>query len=323
MSGSHLHRGPSRAVRAATLTGALATAGLLDAALPGRSADPVAGLGPSTLTELGIPALILFGAGAIAAVALRRVRRPAGSDDGVPGRGREAGSGAAEAASPPPAPLIVTPDGLESRYGLPTCRAVAARMTDELLDRSETLFRLLVEQGRVDSEILARGLRAQPGAVAGLVSTPLTKLLRDVGLPAPYDQAEDPARRRRIWIDRDGAATRMLAAIRDEQLTRPAFTSRLSANFGNIATVDDAPAAFDALTDFLAIRVAEDDIALTLADIEDLVGEPLPRSARSQPRWWANRTDGPGRGQAAAWLTAGRRADPELAAGRVVFHRVA
>jgi DNA-binding transcriptional regulator YiaG len=46
-----------------------------------------------------------------------------------------------------------------------------------------------------------------------------------------------------------------------------------------------------------------DELTLTLADIETLLGAPLPASARSRRAWWSNRSRGAV--QANAWMEAG------------------
>lgn len=48
---------------------------------------------------------------------------------------------------------------------------------------------------------------------------------------------------------------------------------------------------------------AEGAIALSLADIEEILGFPLPRSARLYPAWWSN--SGGTHVQSAAWQSAG------------------
>lgn len=60
------------------------------------------------------------------------------------------------------------------------------------------------------------------------------------------------------------------------------------------------------------------EVILTLSDIETLMGEPLPNSARTKKAWWSNRTKGAL--QADAWMGAGFLAEKvDLAAGRVTF----
>jgi hypothetical protein len=69
---------------------------------------------------------------------------------------------------------------------------------------------------------------------------------------------------------------------------------------------------------FAALPPEDDSVVLKLADIEDLIGEPLPRSARF-PSWWKN---DPHKMHARAWLTAGWYAlEMDAEALTVVFHR--
>ena len=77
------------------------------------------------------------------------------------------------------------------------------------------------------------------------------------------------------------------------------------------------------LYEYLEHRHA-DTVVLTFAEVEDLLGFPLPEQARRLREWW---TDG-GASRAAAphsdaWILASRTAVPNLAAQTVVFDRVA
>ena len=70
------------------------------------------------------------------------------------------------------------------------------------------------------------------------------------------------------------------------------------------------------LRDFLA-ALDGNEVAMTFADVEELVGA-LPESARRHRPWWGNDS----RGQALAWQNAGWRVDKvDLAAEQVVFVR--
>ena len=64
-------------------------------------------------------------------------------------------------------------------------------------------------------------------------------------------------------------------------------------------------------------RKRHPELALTFRQIEDVLGDGLPRPARKSPEWWAN---DPVTEQAAAWLAAGYRVrEVTLAEERVVF----
>ena len=60
-------------------------------------------------------------------------------------------------------------------------------------------------------------------------------------------------------------------------------------------------------------------LVLTFAQIEDLVGFPLPAAAQRDPAWW--HTDGKRSPQSLAWTSAGRTATANLGARIVVFER--
>lgn len=67
-------------------------------------------------------------------------------------------------------------------------------------------------------------------------------------------------------------------------------------------------------------RREEDELRLSFAEIEALLGATLPPSARTQRGWWSNRSQGAV--QAAAWIAAGYHVeDLDLAAEQVTFHR--
>jgi hypothetical protein len=63
-----------------------------------------------------------------------------------------------------------------------------------------------------------------------------------------------------------------------------------------------------------------DEITLTLSEIETLLGNALPASARTTRGWWSNRDRGSL--QAAAWMDAGYQvAEVDLAAEKVIFRK--
>lgn len=77
---------------------------------------------------------------------------------------------------------------------------------------------------------------------------------------------------------------------------------------------------YDALTQHLARR-NEARIAMGFAEIERLLGFPLPRSARMHRPWWANSDHG--HVQSRAWLDAGFSArEVDLTAERLEFVRL-
>lgn len=51
-------------------------------------------------------------------------------------------------------------------------------------------------------------------------------------------------------------------------------------------------------------RCQQSETALTFADIENIMGKPLPTSARNKTNWWSNR-DSASALQAGAWINAG------------------
>jgi hypothetical protein len=81
------------------------------------------------------------------------------------------------------------------------------------------------------------------------------------------------------------------------------------------------PAEYLPLHKYLDDRFA-DTVVLTIGEVEDLLGSPLPELAHLQPEWWANGdADGPPSPQSRSWLRAGRIATPNLRAQIVAFER--
>ncbi|MCE7986576.1 MAG: XRE family transcriptional regulator [Caldilinea sp. CFX5] len=64
----------------------------------------------------------------------------------------------------------------------------------------------------------------------------------------------------------------------------------------------------------------EDTVTLTFADIEAMVGAPLPPSARTQRAWWSNRSRGAV--QAVSWMNAGYHVQTiDLTGEQVTFYK--
>ena len=81
----------------------------------------------------------------------------------------------------------------------------------------------------------------------------------------------------------------------------------------------DERATYEPLRRYLATR-AGDAVVLTLEEIADLVGAPLPPEAQ-EPSWWTNVGEAP---QAQAWLGAGWRVRMMARRGRawaIIFER--
>ena len=80
------------------------------------------------------------------------------------------------------------------------------------------------------------------------------------------------------------------------------------------------PAEYRALHKYLADRFA-DTVVLTFAQVEDLLGFPLPEGARLRLTWWVADDDGGASAHSRAWNDAGRTATPNLRAQTVAFER--
>ena len=87
-------------------------------------------------------------------------------------------------------------------------------------------------------------------------------------------------------------------------------------------TSSPVPVEFRGLHEHLQRRFA-DTVVMTFAQVEDVLGAPLP-PASAQREWWAAPPAGqPASPQSEAWRHAGRSAAPNLAARTVKFDRLA
>lgn len=83
---------------------------------------------------------------------------------------------------------------------------------------------------------------------------------------------------------------------------------------------------YDALADYLRQQLSSTH-TMSFNQIEDVIGEALPRSARERQEWWGNERSRNSRHSQAkdGWLTAGWEVDRggvDLARGTVTFRRV-
>lgn len=77
---------------------------------------------------------------------------------------------------------------------------------------------------------------------------------------------------------------------------------------------------YEPLAQFL--KGAKDVQALSFGEIEDILGSPLPPSARKHEAWWSNNPRGHVNAQ--AWLEAGYRTESvDISREAVVFRRIA
>ena len=79
---------------------------------------------------------------------------------------------------------------------------------------------------------------------------------------------------------------------------------------------------YDPLKDYL-MGCDSDEVVLTFARIEEILGRALPASARKYDAWWANVGDGVDtrHSHARSWDAAGYRARVDRVGGTVVFYR--
>lgn len=75
---------------------------------------------------------------------------------------------------------------------------------------------------------------------------------------------------------------------------------------------------YDPLCDYLS-KADKDNISLTFTEIEDIISDDLPHSARNHRAWWANG----GHSQSHAWLNAGYSVIVvDFALERVIFEKL-
>ncbi len=77
------------------------------------------------------------------------------------------------------------------------------------------------------------------------------------------------------------------------------------------------PSKYDPLKQYLLVA-ARGPVEMSFAEIERLLGLPLPRSARHYDAWWLDASAGTTHVQARAWLDAHRRVEHVDRAGGVV-----
>lgn len=82
---------------------------------------------------------------------------------------------------------------------------------------------------------------------------------------------------------------------------------------------------YQPLHDYLTARPQVSRVRMTFAEVAEVLGSSLPKSAFTYREWWANQADTRGRPQAAAWQDAGFKVEDvsqEADGGWVVFARI-
>jgi hypothetical protein len=115
------------------------------------------------------------------------------------------------------------------------------------------------------------------------------------------------------WIKRQALSVKDIATADAPAAERP--LGKVAGRAANL------PSKYLPLHKYLVNRYA-DSVFLTFAQLEDLIGGPLPDSARAQQEWWTS-TDGDvdKSSCADAWILAGMTAKPNLLARNVTFDR--
>ena len=108
---------------------------------------------------------------------------------------------------------------MNPQYDPQTCAAFVSTLGDGVLRNAETFFRLLSNQGDVDSVALARAINVSgPRNIPAVLTTPLKRRAKALSLSYPWN--ENPHGARTVWLDREGISIRMLEAVRAEKARR-------------------------------------------------------------------------------------------------------
>jgi hypothetical protein len=130
-------------------------------------------------------------------------------------------------------------EGLSADYDERTCAVFVRELGERVVDRAIVLFEAIAQDGRINSAELAELLDARPPQLGALLTTPIKRRAKTLGLPWPFEggqgdrdyggiaspqPGDDPGRT--YWEDRDGIAERMLQALRERQTPTSTGSSR-------------------------------------------------------------------------------------------------
>ncbi len=119
-----------------------------------------------------------------------------------------------------PTGALASPSSASVEYDAATCAEFVRELGTGVLNRAADFFAKLDTDGQVGSLELASLLgTATPRNIPANLTNSLKQRARALGLARPWDEAigsDD----RTLWLDRDGIAARMSAAVRDERQRR-------------------------------------------------------------------------------------------------------
>ncbi len=105
-------------------------------------------------------------------------------------------------------------------YDDATCATFVRELGLGVLNRAAVFFMKLDRDGRVGSVELAEDLSlGTPRKLSSTLTNSMKQRATTLGLPYPWEP-DTSADGRTLWMDRDGIATRMVAAIQSEQHRR-------------------------------------------------------------------------------------------------------
>jgi hypothetical protein len=109
---------------------------------------------------------------------------------------------------------------LSDSYDAETCAVFAESLGDTVVEKAETFFGILNENGEVGSLELTDAVGVKgPTVLPFVLTTPLKRRAKALGLTRPWTE-DASADNRTIWRDRDGIAKRMVEALEAERERR-------------------------------------------------------------------------------------------------------
>jgi hypothetical protein len=108
-------------------------------------------------------------------------------------------------------------------YDAGTCAAFVESLGDSVLDNGLTFWQLLAKNGEAGSlDVTAAIGVARPSVLPFVLTTPLKRRAKALGLISRPWLEDTSSDNRTIWRDRDGIAERMIEAINKEKARRTA-----------------------------------------------------------------------------------------------------
>jgi hypothetical protein len=119
-----------------------------------------------------------------------------------------------------------TPVSERDAYVEATCAEFVQALGDKVLRNATTFFTAIQERGQIGSLELAERLGVgSPRNIPAVLTTPLKRRARAMGLPYPWGESADHTNRT-VWLSIEGVPERMLSALNAEIKRRNGEGSR-------------------------------------------------------------------------------------------------